>query len=162
MPSFDDLLVSSGGFKGLFASIQKNGQNLEKEVEGFLREESGLFGLAKFSVKKLEPGHAELSFPYGDAVARHGGIVHGGIISFALDTVGGLACMPNNSGMDQVTIELTVNFLKPLKKEPFRAIGKELRNGRTTSVAEMEMRDGDNDLCAVALGTWYKIFKPRE
>ena len=65
--------------------------------------------------------------------------MHGGIISFALDTVGGLACMANNPGVDQVTIELTVNFLKPLKKEPFRAIGRELRSGRTTAVAEAEM-----------------------
>jgi uncharacterized protein (TIGR00369 family) len=61
-----------------------------------------------------------------------------------------------------LTIELTVNFLKPLKKEPFRAIGRELRSGRTTAVAEAEMRDGENELCAIALGTWYKILRPRE
>ena len=79
-----------------------------------------------------------------------------------LDTVGGLACMYNNPGVDQVTIALTVNFLKPLKKEPFRAIGRELRSGKTTAVAEGEMRDGDNELCAVALGTWYKILRRRE
>jgi len=76
---------------------------------------------------------------------------------FALDSVGGLAIMPNNSGTDQVTLELKVNFLKPLKKGPFRAIGREIRSGRTTSVAQAEMRDGDEDLCAVGLGTWYKI-----
>jgi uncharacterized protein (TIGR00369 family) len=162
LSSFDELLASSGGFKGVFASIRKSGQNLEKEVEGFLRGESGLFSLAQFSVKRLDTGVAEISFPFSETVARHGGIVHGGIISFALDTVGGLACMANNPGVDQVTIALTINFLKPLKKEPFRALGKELRSGRTTAVAEAEMRDGDDELCAVALGTWYKILKPRE
>jgi uncharacterized protein (TIGR00369 family) len=160
--SFEDLLASSGGFKGLFASMRQSGLNLESELESFLRSESGLFSIAKFSVKKIVVGGAEISFPFSDAVARHGGIVHGGIISFALDTVGGLACMANNPGVDQVTIELTVNFLKPLKKEPFRAIGRELRSGRATAVAQAEIRDGDDELCAIALGTWYKILKPRK
>ncbi|MDA4111942.1 MAG: PaaI family thioesterase [Thaumarchaeota archaeon] len=157
--SFEELLKSSGGFKGVFELVKNNGRSVEQEVEKFLSSESGLFSLAKFSVRKIEKGYAELSFPFSYNVARHGGMVHGGIISFALDNVGGLAVMSNNSGFDQVTLELKVNFLEPLKKEPFLAIGRELRHGRTTAVAEAEMRDGNNIVCAIALGTWYKISK---
>ena len=157
--SFEELLASSGGFKGLFEKMQKNGQKVEAEVENFFRGESGLFSLAKFSIVKIAPAFAELTFPFSEVVARHGGMVHGGIISFALDTAGGLSTMANNPGIDQVTMELTINFLKPLKKEPFRVIGRELRNGRTTAVAQAEVRDGNNELCAIALGTWYKLLK---
>jgi len=160
--SFEELLKSSGGFKGLFELVKKNGQSVENEIEKFLKDESGLFSLARFSVKKIEKGYAEVSFPFSETVARHGGMVHGGIVSFALDNVGGLAVMSNNSGIDQVTLELKVNFLEPLKKEPFRAIGRELRHGRTTAVAEAEIRDGDDKRCAIVLGTWYMISKPRE
>jgi uncharacterized protein (TIGR00369 family) len=155
--SFEEMLKSAGGFKGVFAQIRSQGLNVESELEKFLKSESGLFTLAKFSVKKVGNGHAELSFPFSKEVARHGGFVHGGMVSFALDNAGGIAVMTNNVGIDQVTLELKVNFLEPLKKEPFTAKGTVLRHGRITSVAEAELRDGDGKLCAKALGTWYMI-----
>lgn len=155
--SFEEILRSSGGFKGLFSKIRDEGLSVETELERFLKSESGLFSIAKFSVKKVSEGYAELSFPFSQEIARHGGIVHGGMISFALDNAGGIAVMTNNSGIDQVTLELKINFLEPLKKEPYTAKGYVLRHGRTTSVAEAEIRDGEGRLCAKALGTWYLI-----
>src|SRR5579862_2045874 len=155
--SFEEVLKSSGGFKGLFHVVRNQGLNVEYELEKFLVAESGLFSLAKITLTKVGDGYAELTFPYSQNVARHGGMVHGGIISFALDNVGGIAVMTNNTGIDQVTLELKINFLEPLRKEPFKAIGRVLRHGRSVSVAEAEMRDGDGKLCAKALGTWYTI-----
>ncbi len=153
------MLRSAGGFKGLFAGMRNQGLSVEEELEKFLKSESGLFSLAKFSVKKVGDGYAELSFPFSQEIARHGGIVHGGMISFALDNVGGIAVMSNNVGIDQVTLELKINFLEPLKKEPYTAKGFVLRHGRITSVAEAEVRDRDGKLCAKALGTWYMILE---
>jgi len=155
--SFEDMLRDGGGFKGLFAKIRSQGLSVEDELQGFLKNESGFFSIAKFSVKKIGDGYAEISFPFSKEVARHGGIVHGGVTSFALDNVGGIAVMTNNTGIDQVTLELKINFLEPLKVEPFTATGTVLRHGRVTSVAEAELRDGDGKLCAKALGTWYTI-----
>lgn len=155
--SFEELLASAGGFKNLFELVRKNGLNLENEVEKFLKQESGLFSIAGFSVEKIGDGYAELSFPFSQQIARHGGMVHGGVISFALDSAGGLAIMTQNSGIDQVTLELKINFLEPLRKAPFRAIGKTIRFGQTIAVAEGELRDGEDRLCAKGLGTWYMI-----
>jgi acyl-CoA thioesterase len=155
--SFEEMLKISGGFKGLFAKIRSEGISLETELERFLKSESGFFSLANISVKKVGDGFAELSFPFSQVIARHGGMVHGGITSFALDNVGGIAVMSNNTGIDQVTLELKINFLEPLRTEPFTAKGFVIRHGRTTSVAEAELRDGSGILCAKALGTWYMI-----
>ena len=159
--SFDKILQSEGGFQGLFAKYRSQGLSVEKEVEKFLKAESGLFSIARFTVAKVGDGYAELTFPFSQEVARHGGMVHGGIISFALDNVGGIAVMTKNSGIDQVTLELKINFLEPLKKEPYTVKGEVLRHGRITSVAEAELRDGDGKLCAKALGTWYMIHERR-
>jgi uncharacterized protein (TIGR00369 family) len=156
--SFEELLKSSGGFQGLFAKLRSEGVSVEKELESFLKSESGLFSAAGFSVRKVGDGYAELEFPFSQHIARHGGIVHGGIISFALDNAGGIAVMTKNTGIDQVTLELKINFLEPLMKEPYTARGTVIRHGRTTSVAEAEVRDRDGKLCAKALGTWYMIF----
>jgi uncharacterized protein (TIGR00369 family) len=159
--SFEEILRDKGGFKGLFATVRSQGLGVEKELEKFLRAESGLFSIANFSVTKVGDGVAELTFPFSQPVARHGGMVHGGIISYALDTVGGIAVMTKNSGIDQVTLELKINFLEPLTKEPYLARGEVLRHGRITSVAEAEVIDGNGKLCAKALGTWYMIHERR-
>jgi acyl-coenzyme A thioesterase PaaI-like protein len=37
---------------------------------------------------------------------------------------------------------------------PFRAQGRVIRNGRTTVVAEAEIRDSKGVLCARGIGTW--------
>lgn len=159
--SFEDMLRSAGGFSGLFAKLRNEGVNVEAELNKFFKTESGLFSIAKFSIKKIGDGTAEISFPFSQEIARHGGIVHGGMVSFALDNAGGLAVMTKNTGIEQVTLELKINFLEPLKKQPFTARGEVLRHGKITSVAESELRDGDGKLCAKALGTWYMIHDRR-
>jgi uncharacterized protein (TIGR00369 family) len=155
--NFEELLASSGGFKGLFELAKKNGLSPEKEIETFLREESGLFAIAGFSVEKLGDGYAELGFPYSKDISRHGGMVHGGVITYALDSVAGIAVMTQNRGVDQVTLEIKVNFLEPVRDSPFRAIGKVLREGRNVSVAEAEIRDRNGKLCAKGLATYFMI-----
>jgi uncharacterized protein (TIGR00369 family) len=155
--TFDEIIANAGGFKNLFAQVRKKGLSLESEVEKLLKQESGLFSIAGFSVNKVTEGYAEMSFLLTHEIERHGGMVHGGIISYALDVVGGLAIMSQNSGVDQVTLELKINFLEPARKEPFRVIGRTVRHGRTTAVAEGELRDGEGKLCAKSLGTWYLI-----
>jgi len=157
--SFEDMLRNSGGFKGHFAQLRKQGLSVEAELDTFLKNESGLFSIAKFSVMKVGDGYAELTFPFSKEVARHGGIVHGGIISFALDNAGGIAAMTKSTGIDQVTLELKINFLEQLRTEPYIVKGSVLRHGRITTVAEAEIRDGDDKLCAKALGTWYTIHR---
>jgi uncharacterized protein (TIGR00369 family) len=159
--SFEEMLKAAGGFSGLFTKLRNDGVNVEAEIERFFKTESGLFAIAKFSVKKVGDGYAELSFPFSQEIARHGGIVHGGMVSFALDNVGGLAVMSKNSGIEQVTLELKINFLEPLRKGPYSARGEVIRHGRVTSVAEAEVRDADGKLCAKALGTWYMIYDRR-
>jgi uncharacterized protein (TIGR00369 family) len=151
------MLASAGGFKNLFGSLRASGADLEGEVERFLKQESGLFALAGFSVVKISSGYAELRFETSPSVVRRGGMIHGGVISYALDTAGGLAVMTENTGVDQVTLELKVNFLEAALRSPFRAVGRTVRQGRTVSVAESELRDHDDKLCAKSLGTWYEI-----
>lgn len=86
-------------------------------------------------------------------------MVHGGIIMYTLDNVCGIAVMTVNPGVDQLTMELKINFLEPLRKGPFRATGKVVRAGGTFAVAEGEVRDSEGTLCAKGMGTWYMIRK---
>lgn len=155
--SFDQLLAEVGSFKKLFALARNQGVDVESEVQKAMSVDSRLFALLGFKVEKLRKGRAELSFPFSKAVARRGGMVHGGVVMYSLDNACGIAVMTVNPGADQLTMELKVNFIRPLKEGPFRAIGKVVRAGGNVAVVEGEVRDGHGRLCAKSLGSWYMI-----
>lgn len=134
---------------------------MEAEMQRAMSADSELFKRVGCTVEKVADGEAVLSFPYGPAVTRRGGMVHGGMIMYTLDNVCGIAVMTVNPGVDQLTMELKVNFLEPLEKGPFRATGKVVRAGRTVAAAEGEVRDSDGKLCAKSLGTWYMMRRDR-
>ena len=153
--SLDELLNQAGGFAELFRQARESGANPEEEVQRALRADSALFKMVGCTVLKIGEGIVELSFPFSRAVSRRGGMVHGGVTMYTLDSVCGLAAMTVNSGLDQLTLEISVSFLEPLRKGPFVARGTIVRSGSATAVAEGEIRDADGRLCAKSLGTYY-------
>lgn len=155
--SFEKLLDEAGSFKNLFAMAEEGGADVQAEMQKAMEWDSELWRTVGYRVVRVGGGEAELSFPYGKAITRRGGIVHGGIIMYTLDNVCGIAVMTVNPGVDQLTMELKVNFLQPLTKGPFRATAKVVRAGRTVAVAEGEIWAGDGRLCAKAMGTWYML-----
>ncbi len=155
--SFDQLLREVGSFKKLFALARKQGADVEAELERAMAVDSELFTTVGFRVVKVGRGRVELSFPFSKAASRRGGMVHGGVVMYSLDNASGLAAMTVNPGVDQLTMELKVNFLRPLKKGPFRATGRVVRVGKSTAVVEGEVRDAEGALCAKSLGSWYMI-----
>ena len=157
--SFDELLERAGSFKSLFAALKKAGPGVEAAVQKAMALDSELFRTVGYEVVRVGRGRAELRFPFSKDVARRGGMVHGGISMYSLDNACGIAVMTVNPGVDQVTVELKVNFLEPLSKGPFTVRGKVLRAGGKVATAEGEVIDADGTLCAKSLGTWYMIKK---
>ncbi len=157
--SFDRLLEQTGSFKGLFAAARQAGADVEAEVEKAMARDSELFRAVGYKVVKVGDGSVELRFPFSGAVARRGGIVHGGIVMYSLDNACGIAVMTVNPGTDQLTMELKVNFLEPLSKGPFDVLGRVVRAGGRVATAEGEVRDARGKVCAKSLGTWYMVRK---
>lgn len=154
-----DLGLSGDGrsFKSMIEEIRSSGGSVEEVFTRIMWSESPLFGRLGVRLTRLGDGVAELSFPMSDEIRRRGGVVHGGMIMYVLDSVCGLAVMSLNTGQDQFTAELKVNFLEPLQKPPFRAVGRVVRMGGRMAVAEGDVFDGDGKLCAKGLGTWYIV-----
>jgi uncharacterized protein (TIGR00369 family) len=157
--SFDTLLNEVGSFRKLFTLARKQGADVEGELERAMAADSELFTTVGFRVLKVRSGRAELSFPFSKAVSRRGGMVHGGIVMYSLDNACGIAAMSVNPGVDQLTTELKVNFLRPLKSGPFRATGRVVKAGNSIIVVEGEVRDANGALCAKSLGSWFIIKK---
>ena len=155
LEDFDKLLQRVGSFERLFEQGRGMGFNVEEQVERIFRADSELFRTVGFKVLKMKEGVAELSFPYRKAITRRGGLIHGGVVLYTMDTACGMAVMTVNPGTDQLSLEINVSFLAPLRRGPFTARGVVIRRGGSTAVAEGEIRDADGQLCAKALGTFY-------
>jgi acyl-CoA thioesterase len=133
----------------------------EHELARRLRRSNAgrLFG---FELEAAEPGRVVLRM---DVRAKHRqvhGVVHGGIIAAMADTAGGLACyllLPR--GARVATIEMKINFLEPVDKGTIFAEARILRKGRTTAVAECDVRDETQLLVAKALLTFSLLSSSR-
>lgn len=125
-----------------------------------LKEISRYSALLGTKFIKIERGYAELKFDYKPDLTRSGGILHGGAVMGILDEVSGIAAATVNPGDSQVTMELKINFMRPLsqKNTPFKAVGKVLRTGKTTIVVHGEIYDREGNICAASLGTWYILY----
>ncbi|MEM3267784.1 MAG: PaaI family thioesterase [Conexivisphaerales archaeon] len=155
--SFREYVSKAGGFQKLFKALRQQGIKVEDRINEAFSKDYPLFAKIGYKVEELDSGIARLSFPMTEMIMRTGGIVHGGIIMYSLDTTMGLAVMTLNPGIDQYTVELKTNFLEPLKDGPFQAKGKVVRIGRHTAVAEGEVVDINGRVCSKALGTWFLL-----
>ncbi len=96
------------------------------------------------------------------------GILHGGVISAALDLIGGFTAfhalllkLDNLNSMEKMerltklaTIDLRVDYLIPGKGEYFIAQGRILRLGNKVAVSRMELINDSNQLIALGTGTY--------
>ncbi len=96
------------------------------------------------------------------------GILHGGVISAALDATGGLVAMINalkrmeGSGPEERsavlskigTIDLRVDFLRRGVGKSFHATGHILRTGSRVAVTRMELHNEQDKLLATGTGTY--------
>jgi len=90
-----------------------------------------------------------------DAEGRHAnpmGTLHGGVLCDLADLAMGVACYSTlESGESFTTLELKMNFLKPIWTGRLTARAQVKKGGRATALLECEVRDEKGSL--VAFGT---------
>jgi uncharacterized protein (TIGR00369 family) len=96
------------------------------------------------------------------------GILHGGVSSAVLDTIGGatatVGAWHRMQGLDESerlkrlgnlgTLDMRVDYLKPGRGEWFIVTGRILRSGNKVMVTRMEMHNNNGDLIACATATY--------
>ena len=110
-----------------------------------------LVGLRLVSV---EPGHVVMEM---DAERRHAnpmGTVHGGILCDLADAAMGMAYASSlDEGETFTTLELKINFLKPVWTGRLVATGRLVKGGRTVGLTECDVVDDKERLVARASST---------
>jgi uncharacterized protein (TIGR00369 family) len=90
-----------------------------------------------------------------EASGRHAnpmGTLHGGVLCDLADLAMGVACFSTlEPGESNTTLELKINFTKPIWTGRFTARAQVKKGGRTTALLDCEIRDDRDSLVALIL-----------
>src|SRR5436190_7006938 len=110
--------------------------------------------LLGFTITARQSGQAVVEF---EATARHAnpmGTLHGGILCDIADAAMGIAYASTlEEGETFTTLELKINFLKPVWKARLRAEAHVVKRGRTVGLVECDVVDEIGSLVARASST---------
>src|SRR5689334_967872 len=110
--------------------------------------------LIGFDAVTIEEGRVVIEFEAGRRHANPMGTLHGGILCDIADAAMGLAYASTLAeGESFTTLELKINFLKPIWKSKLTAKGRVAKAGRTVGLAECDVFDDERKLVARASST---------
>jgi uncharacterized protein (TIGR00369 family) len=110
--------------------------------------------LLGFHLTSIEPGQAIFEFEATERHANPMGTLHGGILCTIADSAMGMAYASLlEAGESFTTLEMKINFLKPVWQARLRAIGRVIKNGRSIGLVECDILDEQDTLIAHAIST---------
>ncbi len=110
--------------------------------------------LIGFETKEIADGKATVVLAAGPQHANPMGTLHGGILCDIADAAMGIA-FASTLGADETftTVELKINFFRPVWTAQLRAEGAVVQRGRTVGYVECTISDEENRLIAKAAST---------
>ena len=110
--------------------------------------------LIGFEVPEAGDGRAVVTLQAGPQHANPMGTIHGGILCDIADAAMGIAFASTlGPGETFTTVELKINFLRPVRQALLRAEGRVVQRGRTIGYAECEVSDENGKLVAKSNST---------
>ncbi len=110
--------------------------------------------LVGFKLVSFERGQAVMEMQASERHANPMGTLHGGILCDIADAAMGMACASTlDEGETFTTLEMKINFLRPVWHANLRAVGRIVKEGRTISLAECRVTDEAEQLVAFATCT---------
>ena len=110
--------------------------------------------LIGFRVTSVEPGRVEVQLEAGPQHSSPPGTLHGGVLCDIADAAMGMALFSQlDDGQAFATVELKINFLKPVWTGLLTAVGTVVKQGRTISLCRCDITDEGGSLVAHATCT---------
>jgi len=110
--------------------------------------------LIGFEVAEASEGHVVVVLRAGMRHFNPMGTVHGGILCDIADAAMGIAFATTLApGESFTTVELKINFLRPVRQTLLRAAGSVVQRGRTIGYVECEITDENGKLVAKSNST---------
>jgi uncharacterized protein (TIGR00369 family) len=118
--------------------------------------------LVGFSLTSIEPGRSVVELEAGPQHANPMGTLHGGILCDVADAAMGMAyASALGEGETFTTLELKINFLKPVWTGRLTATGRLIKGGQTIGLVECDIHDDAGRLVARASSTCMTLRGPQ-
>lgn len=118
--------------------------------------------LIGFDLTEVDVGRAVIDFEADGRHANPMGTLHGGVLCDVADAAMGMAYASSlDPGESFTTLELKINFLKPIWKGRLRAEGRVVRRGSTVGLVECDIFDEKESLVARASSTCMTLKGPQ-
>ena len=129
-------------------------QNVRRAQELLEAEPDGWMATLGARIAESEPGRVVLELHAGPQHRHGGGVVQGGVITQIADAAMGMSLATlQEDGMWNTTIELKINFLRPVVEGRLRAVGRVIEMKQTLLFSEADVLDEQGRLVARASST---------
>src|SRR5438046_5839358 len=129
-------------------------QNVERARALLAAEPAGWMETLGARITEAEPGRVVLELVAGPQHRHGGGVVQGGVITQIADAAMGMSLATlQPDGMWNTTIELKINFLRPVVEGRLRAVGRRVAMRQTLLFSEADVLDEHDRLVARASST---------
>lgn len=128
-------------------------EGIQKTLRGELSQ-PGAARLVGFQLVSAKPGEAVVELVAGPQHYNPLGTMHGGILCDIADAAMGIAYGCGlGDGEAFTTLELKINFLRPVWNGKLRAVGRVVKQGETIGLVECDVLDEKEKLVARANST---------
>jgi uncharacterized protein (TIGR00369 family) len=118
--------------------------------------------LLGFVLKAIEPGRAVFEMEADERHHNPMGTLHGGVFCDLADAAMGYAYAATLAeGESFTTVELKINFFRPVRKGTLTAEARVIRAGSNLGYVECDVRDGEGRFMARAASTCMKLREAR-
>jgi len=121
-------------------------------------ENSPFYQLLSIKIEEVRDNYARLSIKIEKKHIQFLETVHGGVIASLADSAAAWAVYgsSNLKGIP-VTVEMKINFLKPVKSGKLVAEARNIHGGSRIFVSDVEVKNGKGNLVAKSLVTYYLL-----
>ena len=131
-------------------------QALEKLIKQ--ADNSPFYQLLDIKIEEVRRNYARLSIKIDERHIQLLNTVHGGVIASLADSAAAWAIYgANDLEGTPVTVEMKINFLRPVKSGRLVAEARICSKGSRIFVSDVEVKNGEGNLIAKSLVTYYLL-----
>ena len=132
---------------------------LKESLLNWMKTNNPFWSLLGMEIVGIKKGWAKIRLPFTKKLTNGIGVAHGGAIFSPADSAVGMALIGLTARDESIsTLEMKINYLKPLSGGEIIAEAEMVHRGTMTAIGDVEVRDGDGNLIAKGLAT-YAIVK---
>jgi acyl-CoA thioesterase len=143
----------------IMAEHEELAPRFKAAIQDWMKTRNPYWALLGLELVEIRKGWARLRIPINEKLTNAIGLVHGGAIFSAADSAVGMALIGMVARNENIsTLEMKINYLKPVRGGELIAEAKIVHKGTQTAIGDVEVRNEQGSLIAKGLAT-YAIFK---